>query len=134
MGLLDKPLPRVNIEDSGARAATGIMKRNVAPDSPQSIGSLADLIGLAPSTDQQSSLARIIAPKAITARTVASVSSETSGFAILEVPLDSAPAMSIRCVNAFDGGAQTSPLISAAVRITTLVNLSHDFGLFTVQL
>ena len=76
MGLRSSEPLKTNVEGSGARAATGIMKRNVAPDSPQSIGSLAFLSGFAPLTVQQPSAVATFAPKAVTARRVAWVSSD----------------------------------------------------------
>jgi hypothetical protein len=74
------------------------MKRKVAPDSPQSMGFFAPLSGDAPSMVQQFSVAWTFAPKALTARNVASVSSEIRGFESLETPFESAAAISIRWV------------------------------------
>ncbi len=55
-----------NVEGSVAKAATGIMKRNVAPDSPQSIGSLELVSVFAPSIVQQPSATWFtFAPKAV---------------------------------------------------------------------
>ena len=86
------------VEESVANAAMGIMKRNVAPDSPQSIGSFEPLSVLAPSMIQQPSVTVTFAPKAVTARSVASVSSDKRGFETLDVPLDRAAAITILCV------------------------------------
>jgi hypothetical protein len=74
------------------------MKRNVAPDSPQSMGSLAFEGGFAPVTAQQHSTVATCAPKALIARRVACVSSDRRGFDILEMPLQRVPAISILCV------------------------------------
>jgi hypothetical protein len=98
MGLRSRELLKNRIDESGARAATGIMKRNVAPDSPQSIGSLAFVSGFAPVMVQQPSAVATFAPKAVIARRVAWVSSDKSGFDTLEIPSDSAAAMTILCV------------------------------------
>src|SRR5674476_665975 len=67
------------VEGPFASAATGTMKRNVAPDSPQSIGSFAPLSILVPSMVQQLSATVTFAPKAVTARSVAWVSSDKRG-------------------------------------------------------
>jgi hypothetical protein len=109
IGLRSKEPLKTKIEGSGARAATGIMKRNVAPDSPQSMGCLAFVRGLAPVIVQQFSAVATVAPKAVMARRVAWVSSDRRGLDILEIPSHRAAAMSILCVKDFDGGAQTSP-------------------------
>jgi hypothetical protein len=85
----------IKVEESVANAAMGIMKRNVAPDSPQSIGSSEPLSILAPSIIQQPSATIAFAPKAVTARKVASVSSDKRGLDILDMPLDNADAMTI---------------------------------------
>src|SRR3972149_7938827 len=110
MGLRSKDFPSKNTVGAVARAATGIINRNVAPDSPQSIGFSEPLNGDAPSTVQQSLDTCTFAPKASTARSVASVSSEVNLPEILEIPAESEAAISILCVYAFEGGAQTSPL------------------------
>jgi hypothetical protein len=73
------------------------MKRNVAPDSPQSIGSLAPF-GDLPFTIQHPFSTSTLAPIALTARIVASVSSEIKGPEILDMPEESDEAMSILCV------------------------------------
>src|SRR3972149_11443963 len=72
-GRCSKDFPRQKTEGSAANAATGIMKRRVAPDSPQSIGSFAPFTGDAPSTVQQPFLTLTFAPTALTTRNVASV-------------------------------------------------------------
>src|SRR3989304_3480616 len=134
MGLCSKELPKIKTEGSGANAATGTMKRSVAPDSPQSIRSFAPFSCVAPSTVQHSLATSTFAPNALTARSVASVSSENKGPDILEVPSESAAAMSILCVYALDGGAQTSPLSFSVLRImTSTIWLSHDLCLFMIQ-
>src|SRR4030067_1249445 len=126
MGLCSKELPSKNTEGSAANAATGIMKRNVAPDSPQSIGSFAPFSGDTPSTVQQPFATLTFAPNAMTARNVASVSSETSGPEIFEIPSDSEAAINILCVYDFDGGAQASPLsLSVLLTITPAILLAH---------
>jgi hypothetical protein len=98
MGRFASPLPKTNTVGFDANAATGIMKREVAPDSPQSMGSAAAFKVSVPSTVQQSLSGDTFAPKAMIARRVASVSSEHSGPEILDLPLASAEAMSMRCV------------------------------------
>src|SRR3990170_3073733 len=133
MGLCSKELPRIKTEGSAAKAATGIMKRSVAPDSLQSMGSSAPLSDVAPSTVQQSLIAFTFAPKALTARNVASVSSETNGPDILEVPSESAAAISILCAYALDGGAQTVPLNFSVLLITTSVIWLKHLGFFMVK-
>jgi hypothetical protein len=95
---------------SGARAATGIIKRSVAPDSPQSMGFLGVLGSMAPSIAQQFSCSFIFAPNASIACKVASVSFETKGLKIFVTPSDSNAAINIRCVYALEAGAHTSPL------------------------
>ncbi len=97
-GLLSRDDPKVKIEDSEARAATGIIKRKVAPDSPQSIGLFGALSDSTPLTLQQFSRRSISAPKASTARKVDLVSSETRGLDIFEVPFDNNAAINILCV------------------------------------
>src|SRR5208337_2402132 len=98
IGLRSNELLKNRIDGSGARAATGTIKRNEAPDSPQSMGSFAFLSGAAPVTVQHPSSKIASAPKALIARRVAWVSSDNKGFDILEVPFDRAAAISIRCV------------------------------------
>jgi hypothetical protein len=99
------------------------MKRRVAPDSAQSIGSFAPFNGDAPSTVQQPFLTFTFAPNALIARDVASVSSERSGLEILEVPCDSEAAINILCVYDLDGGAQTSPLsLSVLLTVTSAIS------------
>jgi hypothetical protein len=71
------------------------MKRKVAPDSPQSIGSFAPISEAVPSMVQQPSAVFTLMPKALTARKVASVSSDKRGFEILEEPLERAAAKTI---------------------------------------
>ena len=126
MGLCSKELPSRKTEGSAANAATGIMKRRVAPDSPQSIGSFAPFNGDALSIVQQPFVTFTFAPNALTARNVASVSSEARGPEILEVPDESDDAISILCVYDFDGGAQTLPFSSPVfLTVTVTIRLNH---------
>src|SRR3990170_5848529 len=102
------------------------MKRRVAPDSPQSIGFSEPFNEAVPLTVQQDFVTFIVAPNDLTARNVASVSSENSGPEIFEVPCESNAAISILCVYDFDGGAQTSPLsFSVFLIITVTIRLNH---------
>jgi hypothetical protein len=71
------------------------MKRNVAPDSPQSIGSFEPLSDFAPATVQQPSANFTFAPKAVMARKVVSVSSESRGLETFPDPFERAAAISI---------------------------------------
>ena len=98
MGLLSRDDPKVKIEDPGARAARGVIKRRVTPDSPQSTGLFGVLSGSTPLIVQHFFCSFASAPKAFTARRVALVSSETRGFDIFEVPFESNAAISILCV------------------------------------
>src|SRR3989304_10269151 len=98
MGRLSREVPNVKTDDSGARAATGIIKRSVAPDSPQSIGFSGVLGDIAPSIAQQFSCIFTFAPNALTACKVASVSFEIKGSEIFVTPSESNAAISILCV------------------------------------
>jgi hypothetical protein len=97
------------------------MKRNVAPDSPQSMGNSVAFNEVAPVTVQQPFVTFTLAHNALTALKVAAVSSEINGPEILEVPCDREAAISILCVYDFEGGAQTSPLSFAVFLIRTSV-------------
>src|SRR3990172_5108886 len=133
IGLCSKDLPSKNTEGSAANAATGIMNRRVAPDSPQSIGSFAPFNGDAPSTVQQPFATFTFAPNALTARNVASVSSENRGPEIFEVPSDNEAAINILCVYDLEGGAQTSPFSFSVLLIVTVTNRLNHPGFLLVE-
>jgi hypothetical protein len=101
------------------------MKRNVAPDSPQSIDSFEPLRVFAPSIVQQPSEVFTFAPKAVMPRSVASVSSDNRGLETLETPQESAAAIAILWVYDLEEGAQICPLrIRACLIVTVVVMLS----------
>ncbi len=112
----------------------GIMKRRVAPDSPQSTGSLALESLLTPLTLQMSAEVLTFAPNALVARRVAFVSSDSNGFETLDMPFDKAAAMSIRWVYAFDGGEQILPPNRLVGWTVTSVNLCYHRSFLLVQI